>query len=337
MKYLKSIVYLLTIILVLFNSCGKENIRPDVITDPDKNIKMTYLYDFTDHYQYVFYTDFSPDSKYLASGSADRQVILWDINNSNKINSLQEEYDEIWGIPLKFSSDGKYLVIGSFETLKVISVKNDFQIMSANFAHKKGIQTLDISPDNKYIATAGVDGKIIIWSLPDLKKIREIQAHVSEIWNISISPDGKYLLSGGQDSLAKQWSFPDLTFIQELRYHSLPIEYVDISSDGENILLASADSTISIWKTRNLSTPFKVLTGHIGSVLVARFSMDNRYVFSGGDDDEIYVFEVETGEVKERLQRHFGDIMTISVSRNGKYMASGSRDRKVKIWGISYQ
>lgn len=322
----------------LLLSCPKIDIKPDVInTQSKKNLRLDYLYELSGHTQYIFYSAFSPDSKYLASGGADRCVIIWDLKNTNQIKCIKEEYDEIWGIPLQYSKDGQYLVIGSFETLKVLSVKDDYKILSAKFAHPKGIQTLAISPDNKYVATGGVDGRIIVWSLPDLSKIKEIQAHASEIWNLKISPDEKYLISGGEDTLAKQWSFPDLSLIQILRYHSMPIEFVDISKDGSKLLLGSADSTVSVWNTRNLSSPVTILKGHIGSVLVAVFSIDGKYVFSGGDDDELYVCDAENGEVKERFQAHFGDVMTIAVSDDGRYIVSGSRDRRLKIWAIRYE
>lgn len=338
MLYRHSNPLLTLLVLLVTMSCDKTIVKPQEGTDTSqKLLRPVLIQEIAEHTQYVFYTDFSADSRWLASGAADRKVVIWNINEQKVHKILQEEYDEIWGIPLQFSPDGKYLAIGSYETLKIFDVRKDFESVQANFAHKKGIQTLYWSPDSKMLATAGVDGRIIVWSVPELEKKQEIQAHPSQIWNIKISPDSKYLFSGGQDSLAKQWSFPDLNLIQTLKYHNQPIEYVDISSDGKELLLGSADSTISVWTIKNLSAPRIIMKGHVGAVLVCKFSADNKYVFSGGDDDEIYIYDTQSGEVKERLQSHFGDVMTIAVSKNRKYIVSGSRDRRVKLWSLEYQ
>ncbi len=56
---------------------------------------------------------FSPDSKYLASGSDDKTVKLWSVEAKKEITTLRGHRDKVTSIA--FSPNGKYLVSGSYD------------------------------------------------------------------------------------------------------------------------------------------------------------------------------------------------------------------------------
>ncbi len=337
--------FALFVMSVLFlSSCGtgKTAVRPNtsehVAAQPSSELQFSAdLYqNLTGHHQYVFYVDFAKKDGLLASGSADQTVRLWNIHTGKQTFEMENNYDEIWGIPLEFTPDSRYLVIGAYEEIKVLDLQDHNKVIATNFAHKRGVQSLSISPNQKYLVTAGVDGNLAVWTLPDLHFVSKVKAHSSEIWNVDISPDGKEILTGGEDSAAKIWSLPDLKLLSTIKYHKFPIEYVRYSHDGNKFLLASADSTVSVWKRNgDYKKPQNVLTGHVGGVLVATFTLDGRFVISGGEDDLILVHSVFQKKPQLILKDHFGDVMTLAVSADGKYFASGSRDRTIKIWKIT--
>lgn len=328
---------LIAFILTCFWSCGdKGSVKNNGVgKSVPVNLTAFPIKSLVGHKQYIFYLDYSPDYRFLASGSADNTVRIWDCNNWNALKTITEDYKEIWGIPLLFSRDQKYLVIGAYDTLKVLSVREDFKEIARVFDHKGGIQSLSISSDSKTILTAGVEGSLNIWTLPELKPVKSKQAHVKEIWSACISPDMKFAVSGGEDALIKVWSYPDLELKHTVKFHELPIEYVQFSHNGRMILAGSSDSTISVWDFGDFRKPRSVLRAHMGSVLVAVFSSDDNLILSGGSDDTIYVYSVWNGEIVYRIKEHLGDVMTLAVSPDGKTFASGSRDRTIKIWALT--
>jgi WD40 repeat protein len=288
-----------------------------------------------EHTQYIFSVNFSNDGRLLASGSADKYVIIWDCMAWQPLKKIKESYYELWGIPVKFSMDNNYLAYGSYETLKLVSLTNDFEELTNVHAHDKGIQSLDISSDNRYIITAGVDSQLKVWNIPDLRQISSVKAHEKEVWSTYISPDARYAVSGGQDGYMKIWNFPELTLDRSVKFHNASIEYVSISIGLKFVLCASADSTVSVWKWGEYDAPYRILKGHSGDVPVALFSNDERFVITGGQDDYIMIFDIESGSMVYSNKAHTDDILSLGVNQKGNLLASSSRDRTIKIWQIT--
>jgi eukaryotic-like serine/threonine-protein kinase len=63
------------------------------------------------HAHYVWNVTFSPDGKYLASGSWDSTVKIWDVNTGKELATLRGHAGTIYG--LAFSPDGRRLASGS--------------------------------------------------------------------------------------------------------------------------------------------------------------------------------------------------------------------------------
>ncbi|MBP7283008.1 MAG: hypothetical protein KBA66_15600 [Leptospiraceae bacterium] len=115
------------------------------------------------HSSYVRSVSFSPDGKYLASGSDDNTIKIWDLENAKEMKSLTGHSSYVTSV--SFSPDGKYLASGSYDkTIKIWDLENAKERKSLT-GHSSYVNSVSFSPDGKYLASGSNDSTIKIWDL----------------------------------------------------------------------------------------------------------------------------------------------------------------------------
>ncbi|MEE0992124.1 MAG: TIR domain-containing protein [Bacteroidales bacterium] len=152
----------------------------------------------------------SPDGKYLASGSRDYTVKIWDAKSGECIRTLKGHFNRVSSVC--WSPDGKYLASGSDdETVKIWNAKSGECIRTLE-GHSEWVLSVCWSPDGKYLASGSGQnydeisiGCIKIWDVIGGKEIQTLHRHSRGVFSICWSPDGKYLVSGSWDNTIKIW------------------------------------------------------------------------------------------------------------------------------------
>ena len=101
---------------------------------------------------------------------------------------------------------------------------------------------------------------------------------------------------------------------------------IKISNDGENILIATKGEVLYIVDAFEGSLKAR-LKGHMnrtGLSLDANFTPCGKYVYSGSQDGNVYVWSVQSGKLITALEGH-GEPCT-AVAWNPRYMMFASAD-----------
>lgn len=77
------------------------------------------------------------------------------------------------------------------------------------------------------------------------------------------------------------------------------------------------------------------LTGHSRWVMAVCISPDGHSVISGGLDNAIRVWNLETGSLMQTLKAHTKPVNCLSVSPDSRMLASGSDDHTIKLWNLT--
>ena len=75
-------------------------------------------------------------------------------------------------------------------------------------------------------------------------------------------------------------------------------------------------------------------TGHTLKVNCVVFGPDGRWLASGGADNSIKIWDVNSGRELRALTGHTGWVKALAASHDGRWLASGSNDRTVRVWDV---
>ena len=115
----------------------------------------------TGHVQLVNNAAFSPDGNWLASGSFDGSVRLWNGRTGKFAVRLLGHVGAVY--QLAWSSDSRLLASGSKDsTVKVWEVKSK-KLLEDLPGHADEVYTVDWSPDGERVASGGKDRNLKIW------------------------------------------------------------------------------------------------------------------------------------------------------------------------------
>jgi TRAP-type C4-dicarboxylate transport system substrate-binding protein len=245
---------------------------------------------FSGHTGGVGVGGFSPDGKYLLTGSLDTTARLWDVATGETVQIFSGHTSgvEVGG----FSPDGKTIVtagafdltgrvwdVASGETLHVLTGHSDMVIRSA------------YSPDGKYVLTASVDRTARLWDPATGNEVRVFE-HPNIVSAITFSPDGKTIATGCEDNVTRIWDIATGQIVREFTGHQGFVQGVAFSPDGRFLLTGSDDKTARLWDLSTGET-VRVFKDHRGAVQIVAFSPDSNLIATASNDTVARVWDLQ--------------------------------------------
>jgi serine/threonine protein kinase len=286
------------------------------------------------HGNWVNSVSFSPDGKFLASGSSDETVKVWAVGSWREVVTLRGHGGDVNSV--SFSPDGKFLASGSSDdTVKTVKVweVGSWQEVATLRGHGSYVWSVTFSPDGKFLASGSDDNTVKVWAVGRWREVATLR-HGSSVWSVTFSPDGKFLASGSWDNTVKVWEVGSWREVATLRHRSR-VSSVSFSPDGKFLASGDSDGRVKVWEVgswRGVATLW-----HRDSVYSVAFSPDGKFLASGHWDIwdmTINVWEVGSWREVVTLRGHKDLVFSVSFSSDGKFLASGSSDNTVKVWEV---
>ncbi len=194
----------------------------------------------------------SPDGKYIASGSSDNTVRVWDASTKETVTVYQGHSDEVRAVA--WAPNRQLIASASIDhTVRIWGAYTKDSIF-ANRRSSGVTHALAWSPDGSYIALGDSDGTIQVWSIATNRKLFIHSGHSGSVRAVAWSPDGKHIASAGDDHTVRVWDAgyqqgtAQKQSVFTYRYHSGSVWTVAWSSDGQRIASAGEDSIVRVWQ-----------------------------------------------------------------------------------------
>ena len=272
------------------------------------------------HKDSVWGLAFTTDGQTLASGGADKTIILWDMNDCRRHVQLKGHQNPILG--LTFSPNNSTLA--SFDSKGTILLwdtrtkrpSNNYLVRAHLRGHSLRVSSLDFSPNSKTLASSSHDNKVILWDVSTGKPLAPpLVGFKGDVDSVAYSPDGRIVAAAGCSS----WNWSRRCIKAEIR----------------------------LWNAETQEElPWSPLSSPSGYVFSIDFSPDGGILASAGCADlgrshnctraEIRLWRIPTGELlAPSMSGHSDYITSLDFSPDGRLLASGSQDKTIILWRVA--
>jgi WD40 repeat protein/serine/threonine protein kinase len=189
---------------------------------------------------------FSPDGKWLVSGSRDNTIRFWDAATSEPAGAIEGHTDHIHCVT--FSPNGRQLASSGHDTIKLWDVETRSEV--ATFGRKivQEDYSLAFHPNGDRLAAGSDFRMLFVWDVARREPIVRLPNHTDEINSVAFTPDGTRLVSASVDGTVRVWDVATWTEITSLGGYDARVNSIAFSPDGSRLVGGLNDGTIKIWR-----------------------------------------------------------------------------------------
>jgi len=233
---------------------------------------------------------FSPDGRWIVTGSWDNSAKIWDVQSGQAVVKLDGGHTAFINTAV-FSPDGRYVLTasddGTAKLWSVVPAKDGEPAMAMvvkTFAgHDDRVRFAAFTRDGLQIVTTSNDKTARLWNVESGETVRTFAGHEWAVLSADFAPDGTRLITGSEDNEAKLWNVATGECERTLAGHTAPVAAVAFAPDGRRVLTGSQDQAAKLWDSRT-GKEILTLDRHTEDVTSVSFSPDGRQVLTSSRD-----------------------------------------------------
>ncbi|KAG2739212.1 WD40 repeat-like protein [Suillus brevipes Sb2] len=152
--------------------------------------------------KWIWVVTYSPDSSKLATGGDEENAVkIWDAKTGELLNILKHDRRVMC---LAWTSDGKKLISGSFDPIRIFDTAT-WQQIAVLEGHTQRITSISLSSNNRLLVSASWDKTARLWNLDTCLPVGPPLHHEGFLDSAALSPDGKVLATACVNHNAYTW------------------------------------------------------------------------------------------------------------------------------------
>jgi len=294
-----------------------------------------------DHGDEVWYCKWSPNGRYLATGSKDATVIIWELDpEMMQLRQMKVLEEHTYGIVyMDWSPDSSRLAVcGPEDGFEVWIWDVPLGRLETKVSHSNedSLTWVCWSPDGKRLICGGNKGQF--YQCDNHGTVLDSWEGV-RVQGLAYRQDGKQILAADTHHRIRSYNFEELSE-QPVLQEDHPIMSFTVDQSDRYALLNIATQGLRMWdlRSRSLVRKFNGITQGYYTIHSCFGGVDQSFVASGSEDHKVYIYHVKKDEPISILTGH---VRTVNcVAWNPVYpqiLVSASDDNTVRVWGPAAQ
>lgn len=281
---------------------------------------------------------YSPNGKFLVSGSTNGYIRFWDpaaMRLQQVLGHGQGAYSLI------FSKDNSVLVSGGgdgharFWDVTGPKPKDKLQLKVSSTP----LLCVALSPNAKLLAAGASDTRLSLWSLAEdpPMEVSTGDTHTGAVHAVVFLPDGKTVISGSADKSIRIWTIDKNRYKEKAvlpEAHAGAVLSLAVNPRDDKVLASGgADGTIRLWNLGVKPAPRGQVKGKYG-VHALTWSPSGKTLVSAAADGTVRTWSVVGSVLTEKsvLEGHIDAATAVAFAPDSSTIVSGSHDWTVRQW-----
>ncbi len=301
----------------------------------------THIKALEGHRDWVRSVAFSPDGRLLVSGSDDTTVRIWQVQEGLLLRVLRGHANHVYSVA--FSPDGTLVASGSCATGSSECDQGEIRVWRAADGvllhrltrHAGLVNTLDFAPDGTWLASGARDSNVMLWNVAEGTLAYTLTLHTKSVNAVAFSREGARLLSASADNTVRVWQMNAPSFVSTVKTHTNAVYAGAFAPDGTTLATGSGDGTLQLWHTAEEDGAYHTWIGFDDGLQDMAMAPADSIIFTTmHEDPAVYVRNIESGIVEQRLAEHTAAVRALAYSPERKLLASGSEDATIGLWQL---
>jgi len=270
----------------------------------------------------------SPDARFLLTGSRDRTLALWDASTGERVRVMEGHDGGVTSVA--FSPDGALALSGSQDKSVILWEVASGKLLRRMKGHAQWVTCVAFAPDGRRALSGSLDRTAILWDTTDGSQILPLAGHGDRVLAVAFSPDGKQALTASADRSVQLWETEKGARLERCGADEAVICAAFTPADG-HVLGGTWNGLVQRWD-RAGKEETKTFKGHVGNVQALSLNPDGLTYASAGQDGSVIIGDAETGRRLKRFFGHQGQVWSVAWSPGGRRVATCAEDGTALVW-----